>query len=63
MQCGPTRHTAARPTQAPQILEAIPRYLPEQITHPADAGIQALFNHVANDRRRTAAIAGVIADA
>jgi superfamily II DNA or RNA helicase len=63
MQCGPTRHTAARPTQAPHILEAIPRYLPQQITLPADVGIQALFKHVANDRRRTAAIADEIADA
>ena len=63
MQCGPTRHTAARPTGTPQTLEAIPRYLPEQIALPVDAGIQDLFRHVANDTRRTAAIADEIASA
>ena len=63
MQCGPTRHTAARPTGAPQTLEAIPRYLSEQIALPADVGIQDLFRHVANDTRRTAAIADEIASA
>jgi len=36
MQCGPTRHTAAQPTGAPQILEAIPRYLSAHVALAAD---------------------------
>ena len=63
MQCGPMRHTAARQTGAPQTLEAIPRYLPANITLPADAGIQDVFRHVANDARRTRAIADEVASA
>ncbi|CAN7745331.1 DEAD/DEAH box helicase family protein [Variovorax sp. LjRoot290] len=63
MQCGPTRHTAARPTGAPQTLEAIPRYLSAHIELAADAGIQDVFRHVANDASRTEAIADEIASA
>ena len=63
MQCGPTRHTAARSAGTPQILEAIPRYLPAQVALPVDVGIQDLFRHVANDPCRTAAIADEIASA
>jgi superfamily II DNA or RNA helicase len=63
MQCGPIRHTAARPTGTPQTLEAIPRYLPAQIALPVDVGIQDLFRHIANDTPRAAAIADEIASA
>lgn len=62
MQCGPTRHTASRPTGAPQTLEVIPRYLPGRIAVAADAGIQDVFRHLAGDAGRTAAIAAEIAD-
>lgn len=63
MQCGPTRHTALSPAGAPQTLEVIPRYLAGRIDLAADAAIQDVFRHVANDAGRTAAIADEIAGA
>ena len=63
MQCGPTRHTAAKPAGAPQTLEVVPRYLAARIDLAADAGIQDVFRHVAGDASRTAAIADEIANA
>ncbi|PZU50527.1 MAG: DEAD/DEAH box helicase [Thauera sp.] len=63
MQCGPIRHTASKPAGAPQILEVIPRYLTARIDLPADAAIQDVFRHVANDSGRTTAIADEIANA
>ena len=63
MQCGPIRHTASKPAGAPQTLEVIPRYLAARIELPADAGIQEVFMHVANDAGRTNAIADEVANA
>lgn len=63
MQCGPIRHTASKPAGAPQILELIPRYLTARIDLPANAAIQDVFRHVANDAGRTTAIADAIANA
>ncbi|MCK0509476.1 DEAD/DEAH box helicase [Aromatoleum anaerobium] len=63
MQCGPIRHTAAKPAGAPQTLEVIPRYLAARIDLATDAAIQDVFRHVANDAGRTAAIADEIAEA
>ncbi|MFZ1246950.1 MAG: DEAD/DEAH box helicase family protein, partial [Azonexus sp.] len=63
MQCGPTRHTAAKPAGAPQTLEVIPRYLAARIDLAADAAIQNVFKHVASDAGRTVAIADEIAAA
>jgi len=63
MQCGPMRHTAARPTGAPQSLDVIPRYLSAHIRLPADAGIQDVFRHIANDVVRIQAIANEVASA
>ena len=63
MQCGPIRHTAAKPAGAPQTLEVIPRYLAARIDLASDAAIQDVFRHVASDAGRTAAIADEIADA
>jgi len=63
MQCGPIRHTAAKPAGAPQTLEVIPRYLAGRIDLVADAAIQDVFRHVANDAGRTAAIANEIVGA
>ena len=60
MQCGPTRHTASRPAGSPQTLEVIPRYLSARMALAADAGIQDVFRHVANDAGRTEAIADEI---
>lgn len=63
MQCGPIRHTAARPIGAPQTLEAVPRYLPAGTMLPADTAIQEVFRRVAGDAIRTATIADEIVHA
>ena len=63
MQCGPTRHTAARPAGAPQTLEVIPRYLAAHFNLVAGAGIQDVFKHVASDASRTLALANEITNA
>ena len=63
MQCGPTRHTASKPAGAPRTLEVTPRYLAARIDLAADAGIQDVFRHVANDASRTAALADEIVNA
>jgi len=56
MQCGPVRHTAVRPPNAPHDLEVIPRLIRETLTFPDDAGIQAVFRALAADDARTEAI-------
>lgn len=61
MQCGPIRHTAAKPAGAPQTLEVVPHYLATRLDLAADAAIQDVFRHVASDASRTAAIADEIA--
>ena len=63
MQCGPTRHTALKPAGAPQTLEVIHRLLAARIDLAADAGIQDVFRHIANDASRTAALADEISNA
>jgi len=57
MQCGPTRHTAARPANAPHDLEVWPRSRFARIDLPSAAGLQDVFRHLANDLARTQAIA------
>ncbi|MBK6596081.1 MAG: DEAD/DEAH box helicase family protein [Burkholderiales bacterium] len=57
MQCGPIRHTAARPAGAPHDLEVVPRSRFARIALPATAGIQDVFRHLADDSARTQAIA------
>ncbi|MEJ8852522.1 TOTE conflict system archaeo-eukaryotic primase domain-containing protein [Variovorax rhizosphaerae] len=49
MQCGPIRHTAARPVGAPHDLEVLPRSRSSRIDLPSTAGIQDVFRHLAND--------------
>ncbi|MBB5445634.1 MULTISPECIES: TOTE conflict system archaeo-eukaryotic primase domain-containing protein [unclassified Paraburkholderia] len=63
MQCGPIRYTAAKPAGAPDDLEVVPRSMPAPIDLPADAGIQDVFRHLANDQTRTEAIAAEISAA
>lgn len=63
MQCGPTRHTAARPAGAPQTLEVLPRYLFGHIPLAQDAGIQDVFRTLAGNGLRTTAIANEVAAA
>lgn len=60
MQCGPIRHTAARPADAPHDLEVLPRSCFARIDLSPESGIQEVFRHLANDRARTAAIAAEI---
>ncbi|QXP85816.1 DEAD/DEAH box helicase family protein [Methylococcus sp. Mc7] len=60
MQCGPIRHTAARPAGAPQDLEVAPRSRFARIDLPSEAGIQDVFRHLANDQDRTDAITAEI---
>lgn len=61
MQCGPTRHVAARPAGAPHTLQAVPRYLTAPVRLADDAGIQDVFQTLANDAARTVAIADEVA--
>jgi superfamily II DNA or RNA helicase len=63
MQCGPIRHTAARPAGAPHDLEVVPRSRFAVIDLPPDAGIQDVFRHLATDHERTRAIAAEVKDA
>ena len=60
MQCGPTRHTAAKPTGAPHDLAVTPCTLHSRIDLPQEAGIQDVFRHLAIDQARTDAIAAEI---
>jgi len=57
MQCGAIRHTAVRAASAPHDLKVIPHSRFERIDIAADAGIQDVFRHIANDHTRTGAIA------
>ena len=63
MQCGPTRHTAAKPTGAPHDLAVTPCMLYSRIDLPQDTGIQDVFRHLAIDQARTDAIAGAVISA
>lgn len=63
MQCGPTRHTAAKPTGAPHDLVVTPCTLHSRIDLQQEAGIQDVFRHLAIDQSRTAAIAAEVANA
>ena len=60
MQCGPTRHAAARAASAPHDLEVIPHLISARIELPSEAGIQDVFRHLANDLGRTTAIAAEV---
>ncbi|AOI96872.1 TOTE conflict system archaeo-eukaryotic primase domain-containing protein [Burkholderia sp. LA-2-3-30-S1-D2] len=63
MQCGPIRYTADKPASAPHDLEVVPHSSSAPIQLPADAGIQEVFRHLANDRARTDAIAAEVSAA
>jgi superfamily II DNA or RNA helicase len=62
MQCGPIRHMAARPLNAPHDLAIVPHLREVRIDLP-DAGIQDVFRHLAGDQARTEAIAEEICEA
>jgi len=63
MQCGPIRHTAARPAGAPADLQVLPHSRADNIDLSSDAGIQDVFRHLAQDQARTQAIAKEVRDA
>ncbi len=63
MQCGPIRHTAARPAGAPHDLAVLPLRLDKAVDVPEQEGIQGVFRHLTTDPARTAAIAAEIEDA
>jgi len=63
MQCGPTRHTAVKPTSAPHDLAVTPCTLHSRIDLPQEAGIQDVFRHLAIDQARTDAIATEVENA
>jgi len=56
MQCGPIRHSAARPETAPVQLEVWPKVLPAPEI-PPDSPIQDVFRILANDSARNRSIA------
>jgi hypothetical protein len=60
MQCGPIRHKAIQSASAPHDLEVIPQMLHKRIDLPQEVGIQEVFQHIAVDMDRTAAIAAQI---
>jgi superfamily II DNA or RNA helicase len=57
MQCGPIRHSAARPESAPAQLEVWPKVQPAPEI-PPDSPIQDVFRILANDATRNLRIAG-----
>lgn len=63
MQCGPTRHTAAKPAGEPNDLAVTPCTLHTRIDLPEEAGIQGVFRRLATDQARTDAIAAEVVSA
>nr|WP_198433307.1 DEAD/DEAH box helicase [Burkholderia ubonensis] len=57
MLCGPIRHVARLPANAPQRLEVFPQRLTSTVDVAADAPIQAVFAQLAQDTPRTQMIA------
>ncbi|VAX07885.1 Putative helicase [hydrothermal vent metagenome] len=56
MQCGPIRHTADIPKNAPRELMIIPHYNTSTIDISPDSPIQEIFRHIAADRGRAESI-------
>lgn len=63
MQCGPIRHRAARPADAPHDLSVTPHYIESPIEVAPEAGIQDVFRHLAQDSTRSRAVADAITTA
>lgn len=56
MQCGPIRHSAAKPASAPHDLTVTPKVISRPVIVPEGAGIQEIFRSLADDTNRTASI-------
>jgi len=52
MQCGPIRHTAARPSGMPQRLEVMAKFVSTNAEFPGNTPIQTIFRELANDNTR-----------
>ncbi|MGQ0621026.1 MAG: TOTE conflict system archaeo-eukaryotic primase domain-containing protein [Panacagrimonas sp.] len=63
MQCGPIRHTAAQPKEAPHDLVVTPRLMQATFDLTKESRIQDVFRDITNDHERTVAIARDIRDA
>jgi len=63
MQCGPIRHKAPQPAEAPHDLAVTPYLIESPIELSQEAGIQDVFRHLAQDPVRTAVLATAIIDA
>ncbi|MCF6256055.1 MAG: DEAD/DEAH box helicase family protein [Gammaproteobacteria bacterium] len=62
MQCGPIRHTATTPENAPKELEVTPHYISSDIDVVPDARIQDIFRHLSENTHRTTEIVTHIAN-
>lgn len=60
MLCGPIRHAARLPANAPQLLEVFPQRLTAAVDVADDAPIQAVFAHLAQDAPRSQMIAASV---
>ncbi|RQV01349.1 DEAD/DEAH box helicase [Burkholderia cenocepacia] len=60
MLCGPIRHAARLPANAPQLLEVFPQRLTAAVDVADDAPIQAVFAHLAQDVPRSQMIAAAV---
>ncbi|RKT98698.1 DEAD/DEAH box helicase [Burkholderia sp. Nafp2/4-1b] len=60
MLCGPIRHAARQPANAPQLLEVFPQRLTAAVGVADDAPIQAVFAHLAQDAARSQMIASAV---
>ncbi|WP_346778710.1 DEAD/DEAH box helicase family protein [Burkholderia sp. Ac-20353] len=60
MLCGPVRHVARPPANAPQLLEVLPQRLTAAVEVAPDAPIQEVFARLAQDASRTCMIAEAI---
>jgi len=63
MQCGPIRHTAARPDTQPRALTVIARYLSAVLPLVPEAPIQEVFRTLVADANRNATIAADVRQA
>lgn len=62
MQCGPIRHDAPRPENAPKDLVVAAQWLPRPLLVAEGAGIQDVFQQICSDQERTSRIVAQVAE-
>lgn len=62
MQCGPIRHDAPRPENAPKDLVVAAQWLPRPLLVVEGAGIQDVFQQICSDQERTSRIVAQVAE-